>query len=323
MTRHDTILAALSGAAFFVAPALANPPVLEFSLDCTLGQDCVVQRYMDRDPGPGARDYTCGPLTYDGHSGTDIRLPDFAAMDAGVRVMAAAPGIVTGLRNSVPDTGRAGMVEGQECGNGVLIDHGDGWQTQYCHMLLGSITVTQGQVIEAGTPLGLVGYSGNSEFPHLHLSVRNDGDPVDPFAPGAGCGDPGDGPLWRGDLAYQPGGILRAGFAPDMPEFETIQAGQAGSETLPADAAALVIWAYLFGARAGDELRLSIRQPDGSLMHDVTVPLDRRQAQLFRGTGLRARAGGWPPGLYQGEVRLNRDGREVDRVTTRLTVTAP
>jgi len=323
MTRRDTILAALSGAAFFVAPALADPPVLDFPLDCSLGQDCVVQQYMDRDPGPGALDFTCGPLTYDGHTGTDIRLHDFAAMAAGVRVLAAAPGIVTGLRNSAPDTGRAGMAAGQECGNGVLIDNGEGWQTQYCHMLQGSITVAQGQVVEAGTPLGLVGYSGNTEFPHLHLSVRADGIPVDPFAPGASCGDPGDGPLWRGDLAYQPGGILTAGFAPDMPAFETIQAGEAGTTTLPADAPALVIWGYLFGGRAGDEVRLSIRQPDGSLLHDVTVPLERRQAQLFRGTGLRARPGGWLPGLYQGEVRLIRDGREVDRTTTTLTVTAP
>ncbi len=74
-------------------------------------------------------------------------------------------------------------------------------------------------------------------------------------------------------------------------------------------------------ARAGDSVQLSIRQPDGSLLHDVTLPLERRQAQLFRGTGLRARTGGWPPGLYQGEVRLIRDGREVDRITTTLTLT--
>lgn len=323
MIPRGALLAALSGAAFFVAPARADPPELSFPLDCTLGQDCVIQQYMDRDPGPGARDYTCGPLTYDGHTGTDIRLPDFAAMAAGVQVLAAAPGIVTALRNTAPDTGRAGMAEGQECGNGVVIDHGEGWQTQYCHMMQGSIAVTQGQVVAAGTPLGRVGYSGNTEFPHLHLSVRADGTPVDPFARGPACGDPGEGALWQGDLAYSPGGILTAGFAPDMPTFDTIQAGRAGFATLPADAPALVIWGYLYGTRAGDSVQLSIRQPDGSLMHEVTVPLERRQAQLFRGTGLRARPGGWPPGLYQGEVRLIRNGRAVGRIATTLSVTAP
>ena len=30
---------------------------------------------------------------------------------------------------------------GRNCGNGVTLDHGDGWQTQYCHMRRGSVAV--------------------------------------------------------------------------------------------------------------------------------------------------------------------------------------
>src|SRR5258706_16384656 len=39
------------------APALALP------VDCQIGRACIVQNYVDRDPGPGARDYRCGFLT--------------------------------------------------------------------------------------------------------------------------------------------------------------------------------------------------------------------------------------------------------------------
>ncbi len=64
---------------------------LAFPAGCTLGQDCYIQQYHDHDPGPEATDYTCGPLSYDGHDGTDIALPTRAAMAAGVAVLAAPP----------------------------------------------------------------------------------------------------------------------------------------------------------------------------------------------------------------------------------------
>ena len=55
------------------APIL-EVPILEVPFDCRLGALCVVQNYVDQDPGPGARDHACGPLSYDGHQGTDIRV---------------------------------------------------------------------------------------------------------------------------------------------------------------------------------------------------------------------------------------------------------
>ena len=88
-------------------------------------------------PGPAATDFTCGPLSYDGHDGTDIALPTRAAMAEGVAVLAAAPGTVTGIRDGIADF--APVIQGKECGNGVVIDHGAGWVTQYCHLRQGSV----------------------------------------------------------------------------------------------------------------------------------------------------------------------------------------
>ena len=152
---------------------------LDLPLACTPGRDCWIAHHVDHEPGPGLRDHACGTLTYDGHDGVDFALPDLAAMEAGVPVLAAAAGIVRAVRDGevdqrVEERGRE-AVAGRECGNGVLLDHGAGWQTQYCHLRRGSVAVAPGDRVTAGTRLGLVGLSGLTSFPHLHFEVRRAG----------------------------------------------------------------------------------------------------------------------------------------------------
>ena len=300
-----------------LAPA---PPAGAFQLvlplDCVLGQSCFIQQFMDRDPGPGAVDYTCGPLVYDDHEGTDFALPSLAAMQAGVTVLAAAPGRVTGVRDEIADIAAndpaAPPLNGKDCGNGVLIDHGQGWETQYCHMKRGSLRVRVGDVVAVGAPLGQVGLSGRTEFPHLHLSVRKDGARIDPFDPdgAAGCGPGPVAALWAGAVPYEAGGLIAIGFATAVPEFAAIKAGMPEA-VVAVDAPALVLWAYFYGNRAGDVLDLIITGPAGEVIADRQV-LDRGQAQAFRAAGKRMRAG-LVPGQYSGVAVLSRDGAEVDR----------
>ena len=151
-------------ALFLLAPATAGAFDLALPLDCTLNQSCFVQHLPDHDPSPGTRDFTCGTLTYDGHDGTDFALPSLAAMAEGVKVLAAAPGIVRGVRDGVPDIAvsdpAAPPLQGRDCGNGVAITHEGGWETQYCHMKQGSVRVKVGDRVETGMPLGEVGLSG-------------------------------------------------------------------------------------------------------------------------------------------------------------------
>lgn len=316
------VSAVLLGAAVFTSAARAEPPALHFPVDCTLGETCFLQQFVDRDPGPGARDFTCGPLSYDTHQGTDIRLPDLEVMAAGVTVTAAAPGIVRGTRDGVADLGRAAMVDGQECGNGVAITHANGWETQYCHLRLGSVSVTTGDRVAAGTPLGLIGLSGNTEFPHLHLTLRRDGQVVDPFSPSdiTLCGSR-EAQLWAEPITPSMGGFLSAGFSAALPEFDEIKAGRADAVTLPAaTSGALVLWANVYGGRAGDVLTLTITSPDGRPFHTQSVTLERTQAQLFRASGRRAPAGGWPAGRYLGQITLTRGARDIDRIEADVTL---
>jgi hypothetical protein len=308
----------LAGLILTAPPALAGPPALSLPVDCTLGQTCFIQQYVDRDPGSGARDFTCGGLSYDGHKGTDFALPDVLAALSGVAVLASAPGTVAGLRDGEADhfdDDTATGTPGRDCGNGVVVDHGDGWESQYCHMRNGSISVAVGQSVVTGTPLGLVGMSGRAAFPHLHLSLRRDGAVVDPFDPGeiAACGK-GRTPLWQDRVPYTAGGLVSAGMSDGVPEFGTIKAGAAHQPTLAGDAAALVFWAQVYGTREGDVLRLLISGPDGVFL-DQKVTLERAQARAFRAAGRKLAPRTRRPGTYTGTAILERDGTEIGRMT--------
>lgn len=304
-------------------------PFLDLPIDCVLGETCHIQQFVDRDPGQGATDFRCGPLTYDGHQGTDFALPTLAAQTQGVEVLAAAPGRVSGIRDGMADILQGGPgapdVTGRECGNGILIDHGDGWQTQYCHLALGSVTVATGETVQAGQRIGLVGLSGMTQFPHLHLTLRRNGQIIDPFAPdeAAGTGtcqpDPGEA-LWRTPLDYAPGGLIAAALATGVPDYDAIKAGL--PEPSLSIGEPLVLWAYLFGGQAGDVLSMTATGPEGTIFeHDIL--LNRTQAQLFRAFGRRAPDGGWEPGPYRTVVTLTRDGVVIDRLEGEASLPAP
>ncbi len=164
--------------------------VIQFKMPvaCEVGRTCYIQNYVDVDPTLSAKDYRCGTLSYEAHNGIDFRLPSMKAQRAGVDVVAAAAGRVARVRDGVPEgvflkSGRE-AVKDMECGNGLVVEHSGRWETQYCHMAKGSIRVKPGDVVSVGQPLGQIGLSGLTEYPHLHFTVRHDSKVVDPFAYG-------------------------------------------------------------------------------------------------------------------------------------------
>lgn len=305
--------------AWLLAPAATAAGALDLGppLVCPEGRTCFIQQYVDRDPGPGAQDYTCQGLSYDGHKGTDFALATHAQMAEGVDVIAAAPGVVRGTRDGMADivfeARMEATLDGRDCGNGVAIRHENGWETQYCHLRRGSITVRTGDEVARGDVLGQVGLSGRTQFPHVHISVRDaEGQVVDPFDPDGelSCGAPpaSDAMLWTDPPAYVPGALLDAGFATRVPDYAAVKAGAAREALLPD--APMVLFGYAFGGRTGDELALRIEGPNGIVVEDVSR-LDKPQAQFFRAAGRRSPPGGWAPGDYRGVVEFRRAGEVI------------
>lgn len=82
-----------------------------------------------------------------------------------------------------------GVVTASESGGGygqfAFIEHNLSGQTVlsvYAHMQRGSSPLRVGDAIRVGDFIGLVGNTGTSTGPHLHLEIRINGDFVDPFA---------------------------------------------------------------------------------------------------------------------------------------------
>lgn len=305
-------------AGFFAGPVAGAPPVnaplLVFPVDCRIGESCLIQKLVDHDPGPGRRDYRCGALTTDGHDGIDIRLRTMAEMHAGRAVLAARGGTVLRVRDGEPDISvaeRAGL-DGKLAGNAVVIDHGDGWETQYSHLRRGSVAVHPGQQVAAGDRIGLIGLSGNSEFPHLHFAVRHRGEAIDPFvgpAPVAPCvPDAVAAGLWTpaaaSMLGYRPTAVIAAGLASAVPPKAVTArdppAGPAGRET------PLILWVDAMGAKAGDRQSFSITGPDGRVVHSQQSDVEGGGLSWFAYSGRRAPPGGWPRGRYVGRYVLHR-----------------
>ncbi len=288
------------------APASAAPMKLQFPVRCTLGETCEVQNYVDRDAGPGAvRDYRGGAVTYDAHNGTDIRLPNMAAQRRGVEVLAAASGRVLRVRDGVADrsvreTGTA-AVASVECGNGVVIEHAGGLQTQYCHMAQGSVRVKPGDVVQAGQAIGAIGLSGQTEYPHLHFTVRRGGAVVDPFGPSQ--------VLWSAPPAYRAGLVLNTGFSTGPVAMEAVEAGE-GLPQPSVKAPALVAYVRAINLQGGDEPELILRDPQGAvLFSNRSKPLDRNKAQSLIFGGKKAPPQGWAKGTYLAEYKVWRGGR--------------
>ena len=275
---------------------------------------------MDVDPGPDARDFTGGTATYDGHKGTDFRVLSVAAARKGVSVLSSADGVVKGVRDGMEDAfvteATRAAIAGRECGNGVVLDHGSGWETQYCHMLKGSVAVKSGDKVSRGQKLGDVGYSGFVQFAHVHLEVRKDGKLIDPYSgrlQSEACqAQSQDGPgLWDAAawkaFAYANGEILGVGFIGDPKLTETLE-----DDSSPAapdrKSPALVFYARAANLRAGDRLKFHVEGPGGFLVETLSEPLDRAKA-TYRGiAGKRLTAAEWPAGTYRGTIAVLRAG---------------
>lgn len=149
-----------------------------------LGMQRITQRFaldftvLDK----GSGDLAAGDLT---------KLQDWPAY--GRKIFAPADGVVTAVRSDMPDnqmTRDAGVQkpenyesfgENASLGNYVILQVDDAYLVM-SHFMQGSLNVSLGDRVEAGELLGLLGFSGDTAYPHLHMQMQ-DGEDILHSAP--------------------------------------------------------------------------------------------------------------------------------------------
>lgn len=137
-----------------------------------------------------------GHLCYNGHEGTDFSLGGAFLQMGTVRAVAAASGIVIGVRENQFDRCQLNpdplALLDDDSGNNVIcpdpdhpesvalnvankvsLCHADGTVTEYLHLMRNSVPrrITNGASVACGEVVGTIGSSGKSSGPHLHFSV--------------------------------------------------------------------------------------------------------------------------------------------------------
>ena len=123
-------------------------------------------------PVPGHYKISCGYLGYTNHFGVDIVGSSSGAIENKPAVAANSGKVI--ISRDLTSGGRY-----ISYGRYIVIDHGGGVTTLYAH--LNQRNVKEGDTVEKGQTIGLVGNTGNSSGPHLHFEVRINGSAVNPM----------------------------------------------------------------------------------------------------------------------------------------------
>lgn len=298
---------------------------------------CFIQNYVDVSPMYGGQDFHTRCRSYNKHKGTDFRV-SYDAMLAGVDVVAAADGRVLRTRDKMKDvyySSGESNIGGRECGNGVVIDHGDGWQTLYCHLKKDSVLVRAGDVVEAGTVIGQVGLSGKTEFAHVHFQVSRNGEIVCPFS-GICMGGlttgrckffvrhPSQESLWEDDsekvLQYVPSQVLRTAYLNNRPHSaQEILQRSTLVDVLKSGHMPLVFSAVTAMLQEGDTLILELKTVEGVLLAEKTVHITHYTAQRYDYIGKKD-SSQYADTTLEGYVVLRRNGAQVFEHRSRIVV---
>ncbi|MFC1589863.1 M23 family metallopeptidase [Candidatus Omnitrophota bacterium] len=100
----------------------------------------------------------------------------------GKEIHAVADGIVTsvldGLPENIPGEFPEVKTPDELEGNHIVTDIGGGNHVFYAHLQPGSLRVKKGDAVKKGQVIALLGNTGHSDAPHLHIHVCDGPDPV-------------------------------------------------------------------------------------------------------------------------------------------------
>jgi murein DD-endopeptidase MepM/ murein hydrolase activator NlpD len=224
----------------------------------------VVGSFVDHNPAALGLDYAGGSRVVDQHAGTDYAVGSFRAMDNGLRITAVAPGVVTRAIENHFDRVTEEIEDCFNKTNLVEVRHTDGTVVTYAHLKRNSVTVNVGQTVSAGQTLGVVGSSGCTSGPHLHLEARTPppGNAIiDPFKLGLWAQPlPYGMPLSIIDVALVNGFVQDSHFSDPPPNATTFHREEP---------IGTIAWAG--GGMAGDVLTIRVINPSGGVYDSVPI----------------------------------------------------
>jgi murein DD-endopeptidase MepM/ murein hydrolase activator NlpD len=250
------------------------------------GDGLLLLNYVDDNFSSGSRDYQSSSHTYDGHSGTDISLYHFRAMDRGMAVLAGRAGRVVTVEDGYFD--RNTSMNGTTA-NRIIIEDELGVRVHYAHLRNHSATVSVGENVAAGEVIGYIGSSGSSSVPHLHIEFR---------AAASTLIDPWSGPanpvtsLWTSQEPYVGFNPLRVydigmftqtscgGNANSIP-LSTLEERLSGPARFGANEPIVGVW-FLYQCQPGEGYRAEILRPDGSLYASAEGTQSQKQQYAFQ-----------------------------------------
>ncbi|MEI7475526.1 MAG: M23 family metallopeptidase [bacterium] len=278
---------------------------LSFPLACTINKDCWISAYPDDDKSDGWHDYKGGTRTYNGHTGTDIAITDIKTMNKGVSVKAANSGVVLRTRDGVNDINdkRIGVetVNNFACGNGIVTDNGSGIKIAYCHMKKGSIKYKKGDFVKKGDVIGLVGMSGKTEYPHLHIQVFENSKLVDPNAEN----------LWETKIPYNELFIYHIGVTDTMPDQLQCKEGGFNQQIISKNSNKIYLWADIFAPMINDKITYKIISPDKNMIANNSKIIEKNNVRRFL---YMIHKSNLKQGLYTAIVTINRNKKSYSKL---------
>lgn len=347
---------------------------LKFSMpiDCDYGKTCFIQNYVDMNSSKPANtttttptpttisatdvDYTCDNMTYHEHNGTDFRLIDYKQMEQGVKVLAAATGTIKAVRDSEDDFAYKELgaygIKDKACGNGVVITHANGFETQYCHLKRNSVAVQVGQSVQQGEVLGQVGMSGKTEFPHLHISIKQNDQALDPFTGVAPKEDFACVPqlttatnatpnttiaviksidqmdtsnaLWDSQtlqkLTYIDMAILNFHITDQMPQPDLARKGYYRENEINSTSKYIILWVDIMSPNKNDKLVFNIVDQANKVVLNNSRAVDKNLAQSFMYVGKKLGTTKLDPGIYTAKITIYRENNQLLEQQKQFTV---
>jgi len=293
---------------------------LQFPVKCQINKNCWILNYVDDDSASNWHDYKGGRQTYEGHTGTDIAIKNISQMKQGVDVLAAASGLVVATRDGVADKNalaqNINQLQNSGCGNRVAIKHSNGWITDYCHMKNGSIRVKKGAFVKAGQPLGQIGLSGLTEFPHLHLNVQQNNQFIDPFTGLERYTQGNRLPLWAPNvlqlLRYKPIVIYNVGVSSEIPKVLDIRNEKYKTNRIDSNADMLLVWLDMFHVEVGDSIDVLIKNPNDNVYFFKKIVIDKSNARKLLYLGKKKPTNGFTKGIYSVQISFIRPNKKIN-----------